>query len=64
MKKCTCGVVVKQGKRWQAHIQSKWHKVHKEAFRMRRMGVPYSHIGRKLGLHRCYVQQQCKAAGL
>lgn len=61
-KKCPCGIVVKQIKRWPQHLSSKWHRGHRRALELRRRGIPYHVIGRQLGgLTASYVAQRLKA---
>jgi hypothetical protein len=60
-KKCSCGIVISQVKRWPDHVASRWHRGYRKALDLRRRGVPLKEIGYQLGgLTASYVAQRFK----
>jgi len=63
-KKCSCGIIVTQVKRWPGHTACRWHRGYRKALELRRRGVPFKEIGYQLGgLTASYVAQRLKALG-
>jgi hypothetical protein len=63
-KKCVCGIMVSQIKRWPGHVSCRWHRGYRQAIDLRRRGVPMAEIGHQLGLTASYISQLFKALGI